>query len=92
MGELTDRAGRDGLADYDNWLRAAANHIDVESADIPTAATLVRRFELMLRAPDAIHLVICKRLRADLVTLDRRLATAAQVLDIGAVDLAGIAS
>ena len=40
------------------------------------------RFELALRAPDALHLAMVRRLDASLITLDRRLAAAARDLDI----------
>ena len=42
----------------------------------------VRRFDLKLRAPDALHAAICRRLGMRLVTLDRRLAAAARALGI----------
>ncbi len=42
------------------------------SADI-----YVRRFELKLRTPDALHAAICRRTGSTLVTLDQRLADAA---------------
>jgi len=39
-------------------------------------------FELRLRAPDALHLAIARRLDVSLVTLDRRMAAAAGELGI----------
>ena len=47
----------------------------------------VRRFDLALRAPDALHLAIARRLDATLVTLDRRLAAAAGELGIAVDEL-----
>jgi predicted nucleic acid-binding protein len=38
-----------------------------------------------LHAPDALHSAICRRFEFQLVTLDRRLATAAQELAIAVV-------
>jgi predicted nucleic acid-binding protein len=46
------------------------------------AYAYVRRFDLILRAPDALHIAIARRLDVALVTLDRRLANAAQALGI----------
>jgi hypothetical protein len=40
------------------------------------------RFELALRAPDALHLAMVIRLDASLITLDRRPAAAALGLEI----------
>ncbi len=82
MGALTIDRARDGLIAYDDWIATEANAVDVEGQDVRLATSLVRRFDLMLRAPDALHLAICRRLGATLATLDRRLATAARALGI----------
>ena len=55
------------------------------SSDLRLANHFVRRFELMLRAPDALHAAVCQRMGASLVTLDRRLADAARELSINAL-------
>ena len=56
--------------------------VDIRSADAQLAYVFARRFELALRAPDALHLAMVRRLDATLITLDRRLAAAARDLDI----------
>lgn len=48
------------------------------------AGVFVRRFDLALRVPDALHLAIVRRLGVALVTLDRRLATAAGEFGVAA--------
>jgi predicted nucleic acid-binding protein len=70
------------LVDFDAWRAAETVLIDVESADLRSAGFIVRRFELMLRTADALHIAICRRLNASLVTLDLRLATAARALGL----------
>ncbi len=70
------------LADFDAWRATDATLIDVEGADIRLAGVIVRRFDLMLRAPDAVHVAICRRLSGRLVTMDHRLATAAGDLGV----------
>jgi len=70
------------LADFDAWRAAEAVLIDVESADIRSASIIVRRFDLMLRTPDALHVAIARRLGAALVTFDHRLATAARAMGV----------
>jgi predicted nucleic acid-binding protein len=70
------------LADFEAWRAAASSPADVHPADARLAYAYVRRFELMLRAPDALHLAIATRLEASLSTLDRRLERAAQQLGI----------
>ena len=82
----TGRLGSDDaarrLADFDAWRMAATEDVDVQPADVRLASIYVRRFELRLRAPDALHAAICRRTDLQLVTLDRRLATAAEALGV----------
>ena len=76
----TEAAAR--LTDFDAWRAATSSSADIHAADARLANTYVRSFELMLRAPDALQLAIVNRVRATLVTLDRRLERAAQELGI----------
>jgi len=71
-----------GLSDFDAWRSIRTETIDIEPPDARLANTYVRRFDLMLRAPDALHAAICRRLDLTLVTLDQRLAKAARELGI----------
>ena len=75
-----DAAAR--LADFDAWRAAASSPVDVEPTDARLAHAYVRRFDLMLRTPDALHLAIAARLDASIATLDRRLEKAARELGI----------
>jgi len=70
------------LADFDAWRGAASEEVEFNAADVRLAHLYVRRFELMLRAPDALHAAICRRADLELITLDRRLAGAAQALGV----------
>src|ERR1700704_6338623 len=74
MDRLTLTEAKERLADFDAW-RAGETENDCRLAN-----SFVRRFELKLRAPDALHAAICRRLDLRLVTLDRRLAAAAREL------------
>lgn len=78
--EPGDAAAR--IADFDAWRAAATVDVDIQPSDIRLAHVFVRRFELMLRAPDALHAAICRRTDCLLVTLDRRLAAAAGELGV----------
>jgi hypothetical protein len=84
-GELTAEDASERLADFDAWRAAATSDIDVQASDIRLANVFVRRFELRLRAPDAVHAAICARSGDHLVTLDRRLAHAARELGVAVV-------
>ena len=77
---VTDASAR--LSDFEIWRAATSSPVDLHAADVRLAYIYVRRFDLMLRAPDAVHLAIARRLDATLVTLDRRLIRAAEDLGI----------
>ena len=82
MGRLDATDAADRLADFDDWRAGMTATVDVAAPDCRLASTYVRRFDLMLRAPDALHAAICRRLDFSLVTLDRRLASAARKLGL----------
>jgi predicted nucleic acid-binding protein len=70
------------LTDFAAWRAGTSAAVEIHSADIRLAYSYVSRFDLVLRAPDALHLAIARRLDTTLVTLDRRLADAARDLGI----------
>jgi hypothetical protein len=73
------------LADFEIWRAGTAVSVELHAADARLAYSFLRRFDLKLRAPDALHLAIVRRVDATLVTLDRRLANAARALDIAVI-------
>jgi predicted nucleic acid-binding protein len=77
MGELSSAEARLALSYFDGWRLAETMAIEIDDLDIVAAGDLVRRFELKLRAPDALHLAICYRAGARLATSDAVLADAA---------------
>ena len=87
MALLTEADASAGLADFDAWRAAMSLPVDIGATDARLAYIYVRRFDLGLRAPEDLHLAIARRLDATLVTLDRRLATAARELGIAVKDL-----
>jgi predicted nucleic acid-binding protein len=82
LGLLTGAEGSARLADFDAWRAATSSPVDLHASDARLAYAYVRRFDLRLRAPDALHLAIARRLDATLVTLDRRMSRAAADLGI----------
>jgi len=84
-GRLSSVTAQRHLADFDNWRAGSADIAEMEASDCRLAGNFVRRFELKLRAPDALHAAICHRLGFQLVTLDRRLAEAARELGIDVI-------
>jgi len=70
------------LTDFEAWRAATSSPAELHPADVRLAYSYVRRFELMLRAPDALHLAIAHRIGATVVTLDGRMADAARELGV----------
>jgi hypothetical protein len=73
------------FSNFDRWIKRSVLRVDMTSSDIGFAGTILRQLELALRAPDAIHLAIARRVGAELATFDKRMAVAARALGIGVV-------
>ena len=85
---MTLLAGENAVArlrEFDVWRASATDAIDFQPSDFRLANIFVRNFDLGLRAPDAVHAAVCRRGDLTLVTLDRRLAAAAEALAVSAV-------
>ena len=52
------------------------------TSNTPNADALVRRLDLGLRAPDALHIATARRLGATLFTFDLGMASAARMLGL----------
>ena len=83
-GQLKVAEAQLKLSEFDAWCVTDTEELAVHSSDIRLSATLVRRFDLKLRAPDALHIAACRRLGVPLVTLDRRLSLASAQLSVQA--------
>jgi len=81
IGSISASAARTAFDDFDSWA-AGTQRERVSSEDIAAAGSLLRRLDINLRAPDAIHLAASQRLRAELATFDKALVSAARVLKI----------
>lgn len=86
-GLLTEPDARVCFADFDLWSARGAVGTMVDPADIRAADGLVRRMDTSLRAPDAIHLAIARRLGANLATFDRQLAVAAAMVGVTVAEI-----
>jgi hypothetical protein len=85
MRDLTEGEARAVLAAFDAWVGAICDRVPISPDDVAQADATVRRLDLSLRAPDAIHLAVADRLGATIATFDRGLAAAADALGIPAV-------
>ncbi len=81
-GRLENQDAQARLADFDAWRAAASEDVALQASDVRLAHIFVRRFDLMLRAPDALHAATCRRCDYRLVTMDKRLAAAAEALGL----------
>lgn len=88
----SQRRGRHSLNVHDGWIAANAEPFGIAPADVRTASTFVRRFELGLLAPDALRIPACQRLGSILFTFDERQAMAAERLGVrrASMSLAGV--
>jgi uncharacterized protein len=78
--ELTPDAGRIVLASLDDWRGRSVQSVEIHTGDIARAGAFLRRLDLPLLTPDAIHIAISQRLGATLVTFDRQMAASARAL------------
>jgi len=70
------------LREFDIWRATATTGMDFQPSDFRLANIFLRQFDLGMRAPDALHAAACRRGDHRLVTLDRRLAEAAEILGL----------
>ncbi len=80
MRQARPEAARETFAVFDAWVLRATERAHATTADIRSAALFIRRLDLILRAPDAIHIAIAQRVAADLFAFDERMAAAARAL------------
>lgn len=73
-------------ADLDQWALAGGERVTINSDDVERSAGDVRRHDLALRAPDAIHVAAAHRLGATLLTLDKGMARAAAALGVSYIN------
>ncbi len=79
-GELSMSEARSVFANFDAWVAEQAARVPVTSADIMASEAFIRRLDLNLRAPDAIHIAMAMRMDVELATFDDRMADAARAL------------
>ena len=71
MREVTVDDARSDLSAFDSWAARSVQLIEVTVKDVALATAFLRRLDLTLRTPDAIHIAIAQRINATLGALDR---------------------
>lgn len=72
---------------FDTWRAGGTTAVATEPVDVRLAAMHVRRRDLVLRMPDAIHLATAQRLGVALCSFDIRQVQAARQLGVHVVEI-----
>lgn len=81
-GELDEDEVVEAQRTFDAWCVSLGPPLPVLNDDVLEAERLLRRLELKLRAPDALHIALVRRLELRVATLDDRMAKAAALLGL----------
>lgn len=82
MRALSRNTAQQALADLDAWLSRSALEVEIGAGDVSAASGFIRRLDLNLRGPDAMHIALAQRLGATLFTVDAKLKTCAKRLGL----------
>jgi uncharacterized protein len=81
-GEILADDAHAKLKMLDTWAAGAILMCEVTGEDFVAAMGFIRRFDLALRTPDALHIAAAGRLSAKLATFDVKMAAAATALGL----------
>jgi uncharacterized protein len=82
LKDINELEARAIFVAFDIWHTQFPIEEDTAPSDIRAAATIIRRLNLNLRAPDAINLAIAIRLNLSIATFDRGLVANAHALGV----------
>lgn len=85
-GAIDAETRRQALANFQRFTSQNLGMTEIEPTDFRTAAVLIET-PTVLRAGDALHLAVARRLGAKLASLDLRMLAAAEVLGIARYEL-----
>ena len=60
--DLRSSEARTAFGNFDLWCARHTQLVEMESADVSSAAALLRRLDFPLRTPDALHIAITRRI------------------------------
>jgi predicted nucleic acid-binding protein len=67
------------------WIAGSAQVVEVQPQDVRSAADMLGTFKTALRAPDALHIAIAKRMGASLATYDKTMARDAAQFNVDVI-------
>lgn len=80
--DLRADEARTAFSNFDAWCARYITLVKLESIDVLGATALMRRLDLSVRTPDALHIAIVQRIGCSLLTFDRTMARVARALGI----------
>jgi predicted nucleic acid-binding protein len=86
MGLLSADEARAAFSTFDAWTARETAREQITAVDIASAAAFLRRLDLNLRTPDAIHVAVAQRIDAQLLTFDNQMAASARALGLDVLD------
>jgi uncharacterized protein len=80
--DLTLEKRAEFLQNWHQFRDASLATVLIENVDFETATLFASRYELSLRASDALHIALAHKSSCTLVTLDKKMADAAVILGV----------
>ena len=80
--DLRASEARIAFANFDLWCGSQTRLVEIEGGDAARATNFIRRLDVPLRTPDALHIAIAQRSGCALLTFDRPMAHAARAIGI----------
>jgi uncharacterized protein len=82
IGAIDTQTAQKVISLFDSWRAGTASCAETLGSDMALATEFVRKFDLGLRGPDALHLAIASRLGMKFLTFDARMKSAAVALGL----------
>ena len=81
-GDQSKEDAHMAFANFDAWTARVAQRVETTTSDVQAATIFIRRLDLTLRTPDALHIALARRTATALATFDEKTATSASALGL----------